>query len=596
MTEYWFDQLIDHNNPTFGTFKQRYFFDDRYWKGDGAPVVLNTPGEDAADEYAGDLANGSLLNGLMELYGAAGIVLEHRYWGKSSPYPDLTAQNLQYLAVAQAVEDLAYFVQTVQLPWTDGRPHSSKPDALPWINLGCSYSGLLTAYTQEKYSSLFAASWASSAPVQADGDYWEYWEPIEEGMPKNCSADVRAGTAYMDNLLQTGTPEQVTALKAKFGLESLQNDDFGAALQWPLNTWQSLVPTTFANQGQGIFFNFCDAIETISSGQYNTAATGVGLPLALDNWAAFFKAYGPDKECPGSGGACYSSYNYASPSYTDVTVTGSDSLGDPGNSSSIVSSLVTPAYSDRRCAHTFPNADGTLSTHSTSDLDDMNTSFKGWNLIADHLFVTNGEFDPWRSASLSSRWAPAFMDTPTQEISVIPGGHHCWDWRMDFGNMNKDVYEVQKSGIVSIHAWLDEWYTAHPTVTKNLAPLNPDLTPGSTIVEAGGPDPNAADNLAVGNSTSTSTGPSSTSTSDVEKLQNELNDLINNKRLAKASYVLNGILLLALIAVVVALITQRRRTPKDPSWTIEHGDQMGAYGSGARAGGRGVYQTLKGQT
>lgn len=33
-----FQQLIDHNNPDLGTFAQRYWYNDEWWKGKGAPV------------------------------------------------------------------------------------------------------------------------------------------------------------------------------------------------------------------------------------------------------------------------------------------------------------------------------------------------------------------------------------------------------------------------------------------------------------------------------------------------------------------------------------------------------------------------------
>jgi len=36
-----FDQLIDHNNPSLGTFKQRYWYSTEYWNAtlNGAPVI-----------------------------------------------------------------------------------------------------------------------------------------------------------------------------------------------------------------------------------------------------------------------------------------------------------------------------------------------------------------------------------------------------------------------------------------------------------------------------------------------------------------------------------------------------------------------------
>lgn len=35
-----FDQPIDHNNPSLGTFKQRYWYNTTYWKGPGSPVSI----------------------------------------------------------------------------------------------------------------------------------------------------------------------------------------------------------------------------------------------------------------------------------------------------------------------------------------------------------------------------------------------------------------------------------------------------------------------------------------------------------------------------------------------------------------------------
>jgi hypothetical protein len=38
-----FDQLIDHNNPSLGTFKQRYWYSTEFWKGGNAPVGISIP-------------------------------------------------------------------------------------------------------------------------------------------------------------------------------------------------------------------------------------------------------------------------------------------------------------------------------------------------------------------------------------------------------------------------------------------------------------------------------------------------------------------------------------------------------------------------
>jgi hypothetical protein len=34
-----FEQLIDHENPSLGTFSQFYYYSTEFWKGTGSPVV-----------------------------------------------------------------------------------------------------------------------------------------------------------------------------------------------------------------------------------------------------------------------------------------------------------------------------------------------------------------------------------------------------------------------------------------------------------------------------------------------------------------------------------------------------------------------------
>lgn len=43
-TVYYFNQLIDHNQPSLGTFRQRYWHTWEFYR-PGGPIILNTPGE-----------------------------------------------------------------------------------------------------------------------------------------------------------------------------------------------------------------------------------------------------------------------------------------------------------------------------------------------------------------------------------------------------------------------------------------------------------------------------------------------------------------------------------------------------------------------
>ena len=98
--------------------------------------MLFTPGEEAAGEYTAYLTNKTLI-GLyaQEIKGAALMIerkvssfwmkmiwpilnlLLDRYWGESSPYSNLTAENLQYLTLENSIADLTYFARNVKLPF-----------------------------------------------------------------------------------------------------------------------------------------------------------------------------------------------------------------------------------------------------------------------------------------------------------------------------------------------------------------------------------------------------------------------------------------------------------------------------------------------
>ncbi|KAG8976889.1 hypothetical protein FRC05_002826 [Tulasnella sp. 425] len=68
-TKEYFDQLINHLNPSLGTFKQRYFFSDQHYNEQGSPIVIETSGKHSADRSK--LTEGSKLSMMLKTLGAA---------------------------------------------------------------------------------------------------------------------------------------------------------------------------------------------------------------------------------------------------------------------------------------------------------------------------------------------------------------------------------------------------------------------------------------------------------------------------------------------------------------------------------------------
>ena len=164
-----FQQLLNHDDPSAGNFSQTFWWNDEFWGGPGSPVVLFTPGEIAAAGYQGYLTNKTITGAFAQAIKGAVVMLEHRYWGSSSPYANLSTQNLQQLTLKNSISDLTYFAKTVQLPF-DTNSSSNAPQA-PWVFSGGSYSGALAAWMEVTDPGTFWAYHSSSAPVEAIYDY-----------------------------------------------------------------------------------------------------------------------------------------------------------------------------------------------------------------------------------------------------------------------------------------------------------------------------------------------------------------------------------------------------------------------------------------
>jgi glutamate synthase domain-containing protein 1 len=106
-------------------------------------------------------------------------------------------------------------------------------------------------------------------------------------MPQNYGNDVTLVIDHIDEVLTTGTSDEIYALKKLFGLEAVEhNDDFASALQNGPWAWQE---NSFYTGYSG-FFQFCDAVENAVPGSNTTTpATGVGLEKALVGYANWVK-------------------------------------------------------------------------------------------------------------------------------------------------------------------------------------------------------------------------------------------------------------------------------------------------------------------
>ncbi|KAI0126464.1 serine carboxypeptidase S28 [Xylariales sp. AK1849] len=476
-----FTQPIDHNNTSLGSFPMSYYYNATNWKGPGSPIIIFTPGESAAAPYTGYLTERTLTGMFAKAVGGAVILIEHRYWGDSNPYPNQTTTHLQYLNLDQAIADFVNFAHNASLPFdTTGQ---SNAEQAPWVWVGGSYSGALSAWIEKMSPGTFWAYHATSGPVQAIYDFWEYYYPIQQGMPQNCSADYSAIIDHVDNVFVNGTDEEKVALKQMFAVEDLEHDDDAAsAISSPIWSWQSIQ----FYSGYSTFYQMCDAIEGFTP---DTAGTytdgGVGLSKALPNFAAWFtsnylpgscESYGYEDWSGEMNVQCFNTYNSSMEVFHDwsdenafdrpwIWMTCNEPLfywqtGAPEDTPTVMSRLADATYYQRQCKLWFPPEDGyTFASDRGVREDYVNNRTSGWfNTQTTRLVYVNGQYDPWRSASVSSEFRPGgpFNGTEDVPLFLIEGGIHCSDL-LEANAVNPSVAAIQKAAIAQISEWVDEF-------------------------------------------------------------------------------------------------------------------------------------------
>jgi hypothetical protein len=184
-----------------------------------------------------------IVNILTNATNGIGIILEHRYYGKSLPsqhhLPNLSTSNLQYLTNEQAELDSIRFIENLNL--THLNIHDSlHPTNRPWIYYGGSYAGARAAHLRKGWPNIVYGAIASSAVTHAQIDYWEYFDAIRQWAPEKCMRVMEETIEAIDEAIDVLEPIGLRKkFQGLFGLEGLEHvDDFGQVLASALDSWQ----------------------------------------------------------------------------------------------------------------------------------------------------------------------------------------------------------------------------------------------------------------------------------------------------------------------------------------------------------------------
>ncbi|XP_057449301.1 probable serine protease EDA2 [Lotus japonicus] len=378
--EQWFSQTLDHYSPyDHRKFQQRYYEFLDYFRIPDGPVFLVICGEYSCNGIRNDY-----IAVLAKKFGAAVVSLEHRYYGKSSPFKSLATKNLRYLSSKQALFDLAVFRQNYQ-DSLNAKLNRTKTEN-PWFVFGVSYPGALSAWFRLKFPHLTCGSLASSAVVLAVYNFTEFDQQIGESAGAECKAALQETTQLIEKKLATDGK----ALKASFNAADLEID--------------------------GDFMYFL-ADAGITAFQY-------GNPDILCKPLVEAKKDGEDlvdayvKYVKENYGESTESYDQENLKNTSVSENSSDRLWwfqvctevayfqvAPSNDS-IRSSIVDTRYHLDLCKNVFGKG-------IFPDVGATNLYYGGTKIAGSRIVFTNGSQDPWRRASkqISSPEMPSYTIT-----------------------------------------------------------------------------------------------------------------------------------------------------------------------------------------
>eukprot|EP00127_Corallochytrium_limacisporum_P005651 Clim_evm30s210 gene=Clim_evmTU30s210 len=394
---FWYDQCLDHFDAlNTDTFQQKVYLDfTRYQDPRTSPVILYLCGETACRGIPNDY-----VQVLADRMGAAILTPEHRYYGDSIPYDQLSVEKLRFLSVEQHMEDLATIRDYVNTEINLIANLHYETDR-PWIVIGVSYSGAVAAWFRVKYPHLTVGALASSAVVEAIDDFWQFDDAISRVLDPGCRNRIQRGLDYAEKIALTRDKgdEQRSAdellRKIVNGLH-LHNEDY----------LYCLADAVSQSVQYGYRLEMCDHISS------NKDDDGAEAAQQIATWVRpqFEQFFGSD---------C-GSYDVSDKDGVD---------GVPGvqwlwqkctefgwfqiapDQDSLRSTLIDRQYWAKVCQHVF-------AILIPPPVTTLNTRYGGVDIDATKIIFTNASQDPWRMASVKDELFPYQVDNDLHDIYI----------------------------------------------------------------------------------------------------------------------------------------------------------------------------------
>jgi dipeptidyl-peptidase-2 len=228
------------------------------------------------------------------------IFVEHRYYGSSLPFGNasFSNENLRYLTIQQALEDYAVIITALQNEY--GLVFSA---AVPWITVGGSYGGVLSAWMRARYPNLIAGAIAASAPIRyisAEQDYTFFEAATADyaAQSAECVQTVRDGYAALQQLIVAGDFDQIQSSWRLCDLPTAET--INHVVLWSVNSLLSLAqydypyPTNF--EAPLMAFPVTGACELLANAESPLEALGQAVGLFYNGTGGALECYDTKNE------------------------------------------------------------------------------------------------------------------------------------------------------------------------------------------------------------------------------------------------------------------------------------------------------------
>lgn len=397
-TQRWFEQKLDHFSDNTEMFNQKYFVNTSYAK-KSTHLVVYIGGESKLSE---SVIRYDAMK-IAEETKSVVLALEHRFFGDSVPRNSLDLENLKYLTVDQAIEDLAYFIESKK------EEFCIKPKYCKAFMIGGSYPGSLSSWFRQKHPDIALASWASSGPIYSTVNFSMYdaheAQDYREYTP-TCYKNALSAYKTIEKVAKLQN-EQTDKMLAKFGIGadknftkktvdfiSMVSDSYSYGNQYSANNKHIIY---MCNALDKIDLSDDDAVIEIMS---NTTNKLVGTGNLINFWPYLLTDTRPGVSTSDSRSWAWMSCN---------------ELGwFSCASGELRSELVTLDYYEDVCKNLF--------NIGFPDTDKFNAKYGGYEPDVTKVFYTHSHFDPWSELTMKN-------EKPKSQIYVanVTDGFHCDD-------------------------------------------------------------------------------------------------------------------------------------------------------------------------